>query len=151
MLQLVHWLMIVWWWSCIPYIESLAEVFKLLWNKKLCTYQKLFHWAAQTVDKDFAWFYKVIFAKPLNCLYDQKFSVVIYNTKIMLVTNCEDVSSYRFPWLSWYFMWHCVIFWSYCLDIKACGVVFDCFFYVSICVDPIYWLTCQKPCLLYTT
>ena len=52
--------------------------------------------------------------------------------KIMLFSNCIDVSSYRFPWSLSYFMWHSFVLRSSWLEIKVCGVTFCCFFHLSV-------------------
>ena len=51
-----------------------------------------------------AFCYWLICIEPLHQFCDRGFPVVIYNIKIMLVINCEDVGSYRFPWLPCNFM-----------------------------------------------
>ena len=67
----------------------------------------------------------------------------------MLVINCKDVSSNRFPWPPSYFVWYHLILLSCCLKHKTCGAVFNCLLYVGIHVDPIYWITCQHLCHFY--
>ena len=41
----------------------------------------------------------------------------------MLLINWKYISTYRFPWLLWYLMWHCCVLRSICLEIKAHGAV----------------------------
>ena len=65
--------------------------------------------------------------------------------KIMHVINVKHVSSYRFPWLTWYLMWHTF---SYHLGVvlespDKWGNFFHHFLHVSIHVNPLCGLTCQ--------
>ena len=40
----------------------------------------------------------LVSTEMLQLFYDDDFAVVIFNTEIMLVINCKDVSFYRFIW-----------------------------------------------------
>ena len=113
-----------------------AEFLKCIWNKVLPGHS--IFW-----KDNLACFYEVICVEPLHLFHNWEFTVVNYNTKIMLDINCKDISSDRFQWPSWYFMWHYLVFGSCGLTIKTCGTAFDhlfYIFYISVHVDPIYYL-----------
>ena len=134
-------LIVVWrWWYCFSNAQYLADVFELFWNKVCsCIWN---HLAGQPIfwKDNLACFIRLYILSP-STFCDCKFTVVICNTKIMLVINCKDVNSDRLPWPLWYFVWHYFVLWSCCLTIKTCGPAFDCFIYIGIHVDSVYWLT----------
>ena len=54
--------------------------------------------------------------------------MVIYNSEIMLVISCKDVSPYRLSRPPWYFVQHCFVLKLCWLKIKACGAFLTFFF-----------------------
>ena len=73
-------------------------------------------------------------AELLHMFHDQELAVVIYKTKIILLINCKDISSDRFPWPPWYFVCHYLILGSCGMVIKTCGAVLIITFITSISV-----------------
>ena len=118
--------------------------FQTLWNKFVLAFETILLGSLPIFSKDnLACFHYVICTEPFPLLYDQEFAVVIYNTKIMLVIYGNDVSSYRFPWPSWYFMEHVLLFCHVGWKSRQVGHFFYNFLCVSININPIYGLMCQ--------
>ena len=82
-------------------------------------------------------FFYIICTESFHLFHDWQFAMVIYNTKIMLVINCKDVRSYRFPWPPSNFVLHYLVLGSYSLVIKICWAPCDHLFYISIHIDPL--------------
>ena len=89
-------ILVVWWWYCMMYAESLVEVFELLWYE-----------VVPMSETNFLCSLHSICTESLHLFYDGEFAVVIYNTKIMLVINCKDVSPYS-PTL--FLVFHVILF-----------------------------------------
>ena len=77
--------MIVWWWDCTTYAETLAESFELLWYELGACIRNYFVGQPIFWKSNLTCFYYVICTEPLHLLYDHELPAVIYNTKIMLV------------------------------------------------------------------
>ena len=89
-------------------------------------------------------FHWVISTEPFHLLYNHEFAVVIYSTKIMLAISCKDVNSYIFPQLPLVFHAMHFIYWSCCLEIKACRAVLVvslmlAFMYMDSCASKQIW------------
>ena len=90
-----------------------------------------------------------ICTEPLHLLYHWELLFIIYNAKIVLVINGKNISSNRFCQPPWYFMWFCFVLELCCLEIKICKANFNCFFYVSIHVDPVDVFAFHQLCHFY--
>ena len=140
--------MVVRWWYSMMYAESPAEVYKLLWHN---VYACVWHYLA---GKTILWtdnltcLHYIICTETLHSFYHWKLAEIIYNAKTVLVINGKDISSNRFSWSPWYFIWYCFVLGLCCLEIKTYTAIFHCLFYVCVHVDPIDGFTYQQPCLL---
>ena len=81
-------LVIVGWWYCILNAKIFSKVMELFWNKVYTSTGKYLTGHPVFWKYNLACCYKVICTKAL-LLNDWEFSVVIYNTKIMLDINCK--------------------------------------------------------------
>ena len=120
-----------------PYFLFWNEVCAHVWN--YFTQQPIF-W-----EKILHVFFRLSILNPSTCFTIGELAVLIYNIKMMLVINCKHLSSYRFPWFPWYFMWYCFFLWSWFQETKSCGLIFNCFFCISIHVNLVYGLIASIP------
>ena len=132
---------LLWWlyddntaWHMLSHLQNSLN----FWNE-VCVHGWNYLWGSLYLEQSCTFLLDYLYW-ILHLSHDRDLAVVTYNTKIMLGINCKDVRSYRFPWLPWYTVWHCFALWSCSLEIKACGEISDCFFCVSIKVDPTYGL-----------
>ena len=122
--------------------------FKLLWYE-VCGYI-LHYLAGQPVFRkdNLIYLYQIIWTGHPSSFSHCELDTVICNAKTVLVINVKDVSSDRFSWHCWYFMWYHFVLGLWCLEIKTCRAVFHCLFYVSINADPVDGFTYHNTCLL---
>ena len=106
------------------YAELLAKFFELFWNKVCAWFWKYFTGQPVIWKDNLVCFIPVVCTEPLHPFVIWELAMILYITKIMLVINCKDVSSYRthyFPGIVHDFI---LPFWLYCLKVKVCEAIF---------------------------
>ena len=134
-------LVMVWSWYCLLYVKVIAVSSEFIWNK--ITTCILHNFLQLTI-----FWKKMIGMVLLSYLLigllsfdDRELTVVIYNTKVVLlggVNMSAPITFHHLPEISW---WIIFSLWLHLLKIKTCRAIFYVVFNIIFHTCPINWFT----------